>query len=70
MQERWAKTVPCRDLAGRIRSATVAITDKAEVAVSMPPGGSGFWTPSEFRQFIETAIAAQMEASHRRGGER
>lgn len=70
MQERWANTVPCRDLAGRIRSALITITDTDEVAVSMPPGGSGYWTPSEFRQFIETAIAAQMEAAGRRGGER
>jgi len=70
MRERWARTVPCRDLAGRIRSAELAVTDTAEVAVIMPPGGSGFWTPSEFRQFVETAVAAQLEAAHRRGGER
>jgi hypothetical protein len=70
MQERWATVVPCTDLFGRPRHATITLTDADEVAFVAPPGGAALFQPGDVNKLQQALTSAQVEAVDRRGGVR
>lgn len=69
-EERWQRTVPCRDHVGRPRELLVFLTEDDDVGLFAPAGEVAVVHPLDVDTVTRVMREAQREAIHRRGGAR
>lgn len=68
MAETWEREQVCEDVSGRDRRSLVFLTAANRIAVRMPPGEVGTFTPTQAKNLQSDLMSAILEAT-RRGAE-
>lgn len=70
MQERWSRSVPCRDHSDRAKYLLIFLTENNDVGMHAPAGEVAVVYPTDVEAIKAALTAAHVEAIHRRGGAR
>jgi len=68
MAETWERQQDCEDASERPRRSLVFLTSTNRIAVRMPPGEVGTYTPTQAKHLQQDLMSAIFEATHRGAG--